>query len=497
VTVTLDVGSLSRTDKHSPSSPMGMGCIGLFLLPFAVVGVVTAASGVQRVAQGHWREGGMLVLFGLVFAGFAAAGMAAAAVGWRKLKEQERLKAAHPDQPWLWQADWARGHIADNNRATLWTSWIFAIFWNLVAIPVGVVGVLEAVRDGNHAGYVALLFPLVGAGILAWAIRSTLRHVKYGVSRLALDTVPGVIGRSLAGTVRISSLLRSDDGFDATLSCLRRVTTRSGENSSTSETILWQEEQRVPGEPSRDPSGLGTRIPVSFRIPADAQASDSSNARDQIVWRLRLSASVPGVDYESTFEVPVFRTSASAQPLGEDELRVAGKQSPQLSDYRQPPDSRITVTRNRRGTEILFPAARNPGVAIGSTVFTLLWTAVVAAVVHFDAPVIFTIVFGAFELLLIVGTLSFWLMVSRVRAEAGRLDLAGGYLFCYRERSFTASEIADVSTRIGMQAGSRPYYDIMVDRKSGKPATAGRWIRDKREAEWLAGMMKDVVGLKS
>ena len=43
------------------------------------------------------------------------------------------------------------------------------------------------------------------------------------------------------------------------------------------------------------------------------------------------------------------------------------------SGQRQPPDSRIQVTTNRRGTEILFPAARNPGAASGVTLFLAVW----------------------------------------------------------------------------------------------------------------------------
>ena len=65
------------------STILAMGCIALFLLPFAAVGLITAGSGVLRGLQGNWREGLMLVLFGMVFAGFAAALIAAVIVGRR------------------------------------------------------------------------------------------------------------------------------------------------------------------------------------------------------------------------------------------------------------------------------------------------------------------------------------------------------------------------------------------------------------------------------
>jgi hypothetical protein len=496
--VTVILGSRPTASPAAPSAPttaFGLGCIALFLLPFAAVGVVTAGMAIQRAAQRNWHEMLFFTLFSVTFGGVGFGGLALSLAGRRRLKEQEVLKARHPTEPWLWQKDWASGRIDDSSRVTMWVSWVFAMFWNLVSFPVGFVGVRAALQQGNSAGYVALLFPLVGVALLVWAIRTTLRYHKYGTSRLELSTIPGVIGHTLAGTVRTTTILQPTDGFEVTLSCVRRVTTRSGKNSSTTESILWQEERRVRGEPSRDIAGLGTRVPVAFRLPQDVQACDASNPNDRIVWRLKLSASVPGVDYDSVFEVPVFRTDASDRPPSPDDERLRQDQMV-TAEYRQPSDSRITVVTSRRGTEIVFPAMRNPGVAIGSAVFTLLWTGIVAALVYFGAPLVFPIVFGIFELLLVWGTLQIWLGVSRVTLDAETLAVASGYVYPGRERRLAAREIADVTTAIGMQAGPTPYYDVVILRKDGKKVTAGRSIRNKREAEWLAVTIKGALGLE-
>jgi hypothetical protein len=496
--VALTLGGRPIPGSAAPDSPkaaLGFGCMVLFLLPFATVGVITAGMAVQRAVQENWYEMLFFTLFAVTFGGVGLGGIAFTLLARRKLKEQDALKARHPTEPWQWQKDWAAGRIDDTGRTTMWVSWVFATFWNLVSLPIGYVGVRDALQKGNNAGYVALVFPLVGMGLLAWAIRTTLRYKKYGISRLELATIPGTIGRTLAGTVRTNTVLQPADGFQVTLSCVRRVTTRSGKNSSTTESTLWQEERNVRGEPSRDASGLGMRIPVAFRLPNDVRACDSSDPNDRILWRLTLSASVPGIDYDSAFEVPVFRTEASDRPLSEDEERQT--RVPAGAEYKQPIDSRVTVTRNRRGTEIGFPAARNPGVAIGSTVFTLIWLAIVWALFHFNAPVIFPVVFGLFGLVLIFGTLQIWLGVSRVTVDAGTLSVATGYLAPGRERRLALGEIADVSIAIGMQAGSRPYYDVVILRKNGKKVIAGRALRDKREAEWLAATIKSALGLES
>ena len=48
---------------------------------------------------------------------------------------------------------------------------------------------------------------------------------------------------------------------------------------------------------------------------------------------------------------------------------------------------------------------------------------------------------------------------------------------------------------IGMQAGNTVYYDVVIRRKDGKKTTAGRSVRDKREAEWLAATIKKALGI--
>ncbi len=495
--VTVRPTPISAAPAERPGTTMGLGCIGLFLLPFAAVGVYNVGVGVLRLLEGHWRVGLTTLLFGTAFAGFAAAFGAVVLLGLRKHKELAALKEKHPEQPWLWRRDWAAGRIEDSHRYIGWVAWIFAIMWNVVSIPIGLAGVQQALRDGKPMLFLVLLFPATGVGLLVWAVRAALRRRRYGLSRLELTTIPGAIGRSLAGTVRLNGLVQPPQGFEATLSCVRRVTTRSGKNSSTSERILWQEEKRLEGGMSRDAAGMATRIPVAFRVPADALASDASDSRNQVVWRLTLSAEMPGVDYAAAFEVPVFRTPDSDLHPTPEEVSAASASLQAIAQYRQPPDSKIRVTTNRRGTEIYFRAARNPGAAVGATVFTVLWTGFLVGVTYAGAPLIFPIVFGLFELVIIIGTLQLWFGVSRVTADRGTLVVARGYFYPVRERSVSAADLTDVTASIGMQWGTRPYYDVVALRRDGKKLVTGRGIRDKQEAEWLAFTLRESLDLRA
>jgi hypothetical protein len=70
------------------------------------------------------------------------------------------------------------------------------------------------------------------------------------------------------------------------------------------------------------------------------------------------------------------------------------------------------------------------------------------------------------------------------------VTLAKGWLVVGRERTLRAAEVADVTIKIGSQAGRTPYYDVMIVTTTGKRVTAAGGIPDKREAEWLAATVQ-------
>jgi hypothetical protein len=268
------------------------------------------------------------------------------------------------------------------------------------------------------------------------------------------------------------------------LTCIRRATTGSGDDRSTSETVLWQEEQQA--------AGAGVTIPVEFAIPADAAPCDPGMASDRTLWRLDVTADVLGIDYAASFEVPVFRTAESTRPRTDAERAMAARFGIPAG-YQQPLGSPIQVSTTRRGVEIYYPRARNPGMAAGLTVFLGIWVAAIWATVHFDAPLIFPLVFGLFGVLLLIVVLDQWLTVTRVTAGDGAVTVATGWLLPRRERTLRAAEVMEVTTRIGSEAGRTPYYDVTLVTTAGKRVAAGGGIGDKREAEWLAGVIRRAV----
>jgi len=95
----------------------------------------------------------------------------------------------------------------------------------------------------------------------------------------------------------------------------------------------------------------------------------------------------------------------------------------------------------------------------------------------------------------VVGSLELWLTVTRVVVEKGSISVAQGYISPGSEKTIASAQIASVIAKINMQAGSRPYYDVVLVTTAGKQIAAGRWVRNKREAEWLAATIREELGL--
>jgi hypothetical protein len=463
----------------------------LFLLPFCAVGVVTGVMAVVQLTRGDWVQAGFFAIFALAFGGAGFGLLAAAVKGHRQLKEGMALEAQRPGEPWMWKEDWAAGRVKSEGALAVWGLWFFTLVWNAISIPAGIAGVKAGLLGTDRAALLALLFPAIGTVLLVVALRQTLKHRKYGVSVFELAHVPGVIGRGLGGVLHTTVALHPADGFQIKLTCLNRVVTGSGKNRSVSERIQW-EEKAVVTNAQQDGDRGGMLIPIAFRIPSDVPQTDESRADNKMIWRLEVTADVPGIDYHARFEVPVFKTelSTSAPDVSSSELVSAS-----LDGFEQPADSRIRVTEQGRGLEIVFGRARNPGPAMGITVFTVIWTAVVVFLLGSDAPFFFPLIFGLVDLLIIYWTLWMWLGISVVTANGDRVTVARGLLFASGTRHHDARSMRGVHVKVGMQSGNTPFYRILFEDDRGKRIRAGWGIRDKREAEWLAQRLREATGI--
>jgi len=459
----------------------------LFSLPFLGFGAFVFVAAIRHLAGGWAPANLAFLVFGLFFFAVGAVLLATGIVGPAKLREADRRRAEHPNQPWLWRDDWAEGYVKSTRKSNLISKCLLAGFWNVVSAPVIFLVPREVIYKRPIVA-VAFLFPLIGLVLMVTALREVWRRLEFGNTSLQLASVPCEIGREFRGAIHARFAHSPEHAVQLKLSCINVVTSGSGDNQTKSEKILWRDEVTLSGA-ELYPAPTGTSIPVSFHIPADVPQSDSTSPRNSIVWLLTADADVPGVDYQDSFELPVFRTAAS--PAASTTV------PPEWTEAPAHPTILVRPVANG-ATEFYFPAARNKQFAGGISTFGVIFAALIWFMTAHGAPFIFPLVFSVFEVVLIYAAMQLWMGTSSVVIGSGVLRVRSGFLDGGITREIPFAQITAVQTAITAQQGQAtgtPYYDIQLLADSER-ITLGKTIRDKHEAEWLVSEMKRRIGLE-
>ena len=434
----------------------------------------------------RWEMIGFQSIFAIAFGGAGLALLAGCLRGYGKAMAEATLAAARPAEPWLHKQDWADGKVVSSNRTGMISALAFAALWNLVSAPLWFLLPGEIVGKGNRWALLGLIFPVVGLGLFAGAICSVLRWRKFGQSVFQMASVPGVIGGQLAGVVRTSAKVLPEDGFQLTLSCIQKLTSGSGDSRSTRQNVLWEDDQVVGRDlMQQDPDH--TAIPVLFAIPYECRPTDESLADNQTIWRLKVRAKVPGVEYHAVFDVPVFRTAESSPNFAVDPNVMAEYAVP-ANPERDLQEAGVIrdLSPSGEGYTFTFPMGRNLGSALGILVFWLLWSGMIALMIHLRAPVLFPIVFGLFDALILWLVVDIWLYKSAVDASPQGLTVAGGLFGAGKPQRIEASDVAQIEPVQEMQSGQTVFYSIVVTCRSGKKITAAKRLATHHLAKAIA-----------
>jgi hypothetical protein len=374
--------------------------------------------------------------------------------------------------------------------------------WNVVSAPVLVYIPPELARQPVAA--LGFVFPIAGAGLIAWALVATARSRRFGATWL--DTTHGAARPGSPWQAAVMATLPRPEGGDGytvslKLTCLQRTISRSSDDSSERERILWREETEI--DASRVAfDGEHASIPVRFDIPADALVTTAVGKGEGVLWVLTAEAALPGVNLKEDFDVPVRRSTVDDGAAGSRDpaLRTTAAHTPaaivSVDDLAR---SGITVQPAPGGMAFRYARMRNVPFAIGITAFTALWTGALWVQIYLGFPWFFPIVTGLFDLLLGFITLELWLGTTTVTAAAGELRVHHTLLGIGGTRVIAAADVASIEPHIGMQTQGRygtPYYDLRARLKSGRKQTLGSGVRNKRHAEWLAAQMRTLIGMK-
>lgn len=344
----------------------------------------------------RWGLLGFKSVFILVFGGV---GLGLVIFVWRRAAPKDPTRPEYQASPWLLNDAWQSPTIRSNSKTAMWGAWFFAAFWNAISAILPFIVYREVVDKGNYPALFGLLFPLIGVGLLVWAIRRTLEWRRFGAAPVTLDPFPGSIGGHVGGTIELHLPFDAAAQFQLTLSCLRSYISGSGKNRSRKEEAKWQSTMPAHAEPG----AAGTRLVFRFDVPEGLDPSDADPGSTYYLWRLNLQADLPGTDLDRDYEIPVYATNTLSRHLSDRAIQDARTAQQQIDD--KAVGDIIDIRQDAGPTRMIYPAGRHVaagmgGILVGGAFAAIGWYLVVNA-----DKVIFGSLFGGIGALIVFASL--------------------------------------------------------------------------------------------
>lgn len=439
----------------------------------------------------RWGMVGFKALFAVLFGG-AGIGLIAAAF-YKKRPIDPAISASYADAPWLANPDWQTSEIKSGSKTTMYFTWGFAVVWNLISSPILFVLREEVVEKQNYAALIALLFPLVGVGLLYWAVRQTLEWKKFGASPVVLDPFPAAIGGQAGGTIELPVPFDSSHVYNIALAAVYSYESGSGKNRSRSERVTWQQSVVAYAEPGMN----GTRLQFRFDIPEGLPPSDADQDGAYNLWRLSVQADLPGVDIDRNYEIPAYPATAKSR-IGDRAAQASSAATKTLAE--QGARNRIRM----QGEEMFYPMGRNlVSCLIGLAVGALFGGIGVFLFIKEDAW-FGGAIFGGIGALVFTGciyAIANSLSVRRDSMGSGVETVRCLFGIPVKRRYAAIDDIASLAhdSTSSSQKGGRQvkFYRVFAKLKQGGDITLGESFEGEAEADAAIAVIREKLGIRS
>jgi hypothetical protein len=439
----------------------------------------------------RWGLLGFKSIFLFVFGGV---GLGLLIAIWRAPKEKDKTKPEYQSAPWLLNHDWQSASIRSDSKMSMWGAWAFAAIWNLISAPTPFLAYREVVDKENYIALAALLFPVVGIGLIGWAVKRTKEWRKFGPTPVELDPFPGSIGGHVGGTIEMPLGYDSSNKFLLTLTSLHSYMSGSGKNRRRTEQVLWQDEALGHSEST----GTGTRIEFRFDVPSGKKESDADPSDDSYdLWRLNVRAEIDGTDLDRSYEIPVFATGEESSNISD--RNVERSDDEQNAVYDSAVRKHIHISNDGMGKKFAYAMGRNivsnsGAILIGGTFAAIGWY--IAFVEH---QRLFGFVFGGTGMIVAIAAFYMLFKSLDVSIDSGNITSVRRLLgFPIRTRSMRLNDLDRLEVDNGMQAqtGTRHivYLKVKAINRSGNKLLLGDGFKGTPMADAAVRLFENELG---
>ena len=392
------------------------------------------------------------------------------------------------DKPWLSHKDWNSRIIHSDAKDLLYGVWILMILWNLISIPAATFAISKALNNGNDALWFVAIFPIIGIGILFWAIKTTHLWRVIGAAPLTMDPYPGSIGGQVGGSIELNIPYGSQLRFPLSLNCLCLHEDPGSDFDRTDN--KWQTE----GFAHAEPSGAGTRLNFCFNVPANLPESEYKS-KNYHMWQLNLKGHQAAVNIERNFNLPVFNTQEQSQYI-----HIDSGNNPQVQQESEARiQSVVTMTQIPGGIELFNHAGHLAATKLAFTVFGLFFFVfgIIASILSktLMIPVIFVLIGAGISL----G--SFYSLLNTLQVRIGqqglhtRRRLLG---FIIGQHSIAAAEIKELHLHDGGSVNNgtehKNFFSVKAHLRNGEKITIAKNLLGQATAALAAEKIARLSG---
>ena len=442
----------------------------------------------------RWGLMGFKSIFLFVFGGV---GLGLLIAVWRAPKEKDRTLPQYQSSPWLLNDKWQTPTIRSSSKMAMWVAWGFAAFWNLISSVTPFLAYREVVEKQNYIALVALLFPLIGVGLIAWAVRRTMEWRRFGPAPVTLDPFPGSIGGHVGGTIDLNLPYDATNRFELTLTNIHHYVSGSGKNRSRKEKALWQDVQIGHAEHG----SKGTRLTFRFDVPEGLDETDAEAEGDSYeAWRLNLRAELPGADLDRDYDIPVYATATESRSLSNVAVERSRQELGVIAEQRI--RDAIDLRHDANGKSMYYPMGRNLGSAIGGFIVGAVFAAAGWFLVVEEGQRVFGSIFGGVGTLVAIATLYMMLNSLEVSQRGSSVHTVRRVLgIPVKRRTMQRHEfdsfIKDSSFQTQSGGKHVMHYSIYALDRQGNRLVVGEGFKGESEANAAIRFISRQLGLQA
>lgn len=453
----------------------------------------------EAVLFPHVDMGSQLLMLGGggVFAAIGGGVLCAGLIGVKRHRRSEARKAATPDEPWRWREEWEDGRVTSRARQGVLVFAVFTIFWNAISWLVSGAVLMEAFAKGgleDKKVLLVLLFPAIGLIMLAVLVYQLLRWWRYGTSVFRMMPFPGAVGGRVSGVLSVRLPTVPQEGIQLQLACQKRTVSGTSKHRTVTTQNRWEKTKTIVRATRGEVAGT-IDVPVFFRLPDQLPETSLDSGRTTYRWILTASASVPGVDYKSTFEVPVFDVPQAegegAEFESEENPFAAYEKKVDELHYLRSIGARV---QTRGGVVDIAMSPRSKGWVgiLGTFAFLAIWYGIVVGTIIGSAPLIFPIAFGLFGLFPLFVFLEQLFFMTRIQMREGQVAIRCGWL-ARKSLELRPGQNVRIRVKRGLQQGQKTYYSVIVSPRPKESVKVAAMVPSREAADAVVALLRSRV----